>query len=199
MNREAPPLERSPERDSAIRAMLPLVPARGWTLSALRAALLAEGRDPTSAEWLFPRGPVSLVEAWCDLTDREMAEEAAGAGLESQRIPARIRAIVAIRLHRLAPHKEAVRRATGLLALPWNLGVTGRITARTADAMWQAAGDTSTDRSWYTRRASLAGVYAATLAFWLQDGDPQAAATLEFLDRRLAELARLQRKPKAAA
>lgn len=198
MTRQVPPMERSADRDSAILAILPLVPERGWTQATLRSALSAAGRDPAAAEYLFPRGSVSVVEAWCDLTDRAMAEEAASAGLEALRIPARIRAIVAIRLRLLAPHKDAVRRAVGLLALPWNLGATGRATARTVDAMWQAAGDVSIDRSWYTRRASLAGIYAATLAFWLQDAEPGAGPTLEFLDRRLAELGRLQRRPKAA-
>lgn len=186
-------LERSAERDAALRAMLPEVPRLGWTTEALRAGLAASGSNPDSAAWLFPRGSIGMVEAWCDLADRDMAAEAAGAGLDSQRIPARIRALIAIRLRQQAPQKEAVRRALALLALPWNLGVAARATARTVDAMWQAAGDTSSDASFYTRRASLAGIYAATLGFWLQDPDPEAAATLAFLDRRLGELGRLQR------
>ncbi|MXP62073.1 COQ9 family protein [Roseomonas sp. M0104] len=192
-------LERSAERDAALRAMLPEVPRLGWTTEALRAGLSARGDSPEAAEWLFPRGPVGMVEAWCDLADRDMAAEAAGAGLDGMRIPARIRALVAIRLHQQAPHKEAVRRGLALLALPWNLGAAGRATARTVDAIWQAAGDTSSDASFYTRRATLAGIYAATLGFWLQDPDPGAAATLAFLDRRLGELGRLQRCRRKAA
>jgi len=186
-------LERSAERDAALRAMLPEVPRLGWTTKALRAGLAARGDDPEAAEWLFPRGPIGLVEAWCDLADRDMVAEAAEAGLDSQRIPARVRSLIAIRLRQQAPHKEAVRRALALLALPWNLGAATRATARTVDAMWQAAGDTSADASFYTRRATLAGIYVATLGFWLQDPDPEAAATLAFLDRRLGELGRLQR------
>jgi len=87
----------------------------------------------------------------------------------------------------------AIRRALGLQSLPWNLASALRTVARTADAMWAAAGDTSADFSWYTRRATLAGVYGATLAFWLQDDEPGFPATREFLDRRLKDLARLQR------
>lgn len=188
-------LERSAERDAALRAMLPEVPRLGWSQAALRAGLAAAGETPDAAAWLFPRGPAGMVEAWCDLADRDMAEAAAGMALETQRIPARIRALVALRLRQQRPHKEAVRRAMALLALPWNAAVAARATARTTDAIWQAAGDTSNDFSFYTRRASLAGVYGTTLAFWLTDADPDDGATLAFLDRRLADLARLQRRP----
>lgn len=187
-------LERSAERDEALRAMLPHVPRLGWGLPALRAGLAATGGNPDAAAWLFPRGPAGMVEAWADLADRAMAEAAAADNLESLRVPQRIRALVLLRLRQQAPHREAVRRALALMALPWNAPTATRATARTVDAMWLAAGDSSADLSFYTRRATLAGVYAATLAYWLQDPDPEMAATEAFLDRRLAGVARLQRR-----
>jgi ubiquinone biosynthesis protein COQ9 len=55
--------------------------------------------------------------------------------------------------------------------------------------MWYAAGDRSADFSWYTRRATLAAVYTATLAFWLGPRAPDMEEALAFLDRRLADLA----------
>lgn len=191
-------LERSAERDEALLAMLPHVPRLGWSRAALQAGLAATGGNPDAAAWLFPRGPVGMVEAWADLADRGMAEEAATRGIESLRVSQRIRALIALRLERQAPHKEAVRRAVALLALPWNAPAAARATARTVDAMWLAAGDASADLSFYTRRATLAGVYAATLAYWLQDPDPERQATLAFLDRRLAAVARLNRPRRAA-
>jgi ubiquinone biosynthesis protein COQ9 len=188
-------IERSGERDAALRATLPHVPALGWTRAALRAGLVDLGEDPVAAEWLFPRGPVGAIEVWCDLADREMEALAAAEGdLRDLRIPDRIRRLVVIRLTQATPHKEALRRALGVLALPWNAPVAARTAARTVSAMWYAAGDTSADFSWYTRRATLAGVYSATLGYWLQDDDLDMTATLAFLDRRLADLARLQRR-----
>jgi ubiquinone biosynthesis protein COQ9 len=65
--------------------------------------------------------------------------------------------------------------------------------------MWHSAGDTSADFSWYTRRMTLAGVYSATLAFWLRDPGPDLSATEAFLDRRLADLAKLQKPRRPAA
>lgn len=195
-------IERSDERDEALRAALPHVPALGWSRAALAAGLRDLGRDPLEAEWLFPRGPVEAVEAWCDLADREMEEQARQEALLELRIPDRIRRVVTIRLERNEAHKEAIRRALALQSLPWNVPSALRTVARTADAMWAAAGDTSADFSWYTRRATLAGIYGATLAFWLQDDEPGFPATRAFLDRRLADLARIQRprgRPRRAA
>jgi ubiquinone biosynthesis protein COQ9 len=188
----APPLERSPERDAALRAILPHVPALGWTAAALRAGLLDLSQPPEAAASLFPRGATGLVEAFADLADREAI--AAAGPLEALRTGVRIRALLAARLRWLEPWREAERRAVALLALPWNAAVAGRVAGRTADALWLAAGDSSTDISRHTRRLTLAAIHVAVLAFWLRRPPPAMEEVLAFLDRRLEDLARLQRR-----
>ena len=191
-------MERSEERDAALRAALVHVPRLGWSRAALEVGLRDLGHDGREAEWLFPGGPIEAVEAWCDLADREMEAAARAEDLLALRIPERIRRVLTLRLEANEAHKEAIRRALALQSLPWNLASAMRTVGRTADSMWAAAGDTSADLSWYTRRATLSGVYGATLAFWLQDDEPGFPATRTFLDRRLADLARLQgKRPKA--
>jgi ubiquinone biosynthesis protein COQ9 len=179
----APP-ERSVARDAAIDALLLLVPALGWTVSAVQQAA---GPD---ADLLFPGGPADMVEAYIDLADRRMVE-AAAPGLAGLRLHQRVRALIAERFAQAAPHRDAVRRAFAVLALPSNLGTSARCTSRTVDAIWHAAGDTSSDFSWYTKRAILGAVYSATLLFWLADRSEDGLATLAFLDRRLAGVARI--------
>lgn len=185
--------ERSDIRDRAVRAMLPVAAAEGWTWGTIRAGLRAAGEDPGLAESHFPAGPVGAVLAWIDLLNREMTEAAEGEGVAGLRVPQRIRRVVELRLAAMAPHKRALRRALSLLALPWNAPRGLCATAEAADAMWHAAGDRSADISWYTRRATLATIYVATIAWWLRDDDPDTGAALQFLDRRLAGLARLQK------
>ena len=189
-------IERSEVRDRAVRAMLPIAAEQGWNWGTIRAGLQAAGEEPALAESHFPAGPVGAVLAWIDLLNREMAEAATAEGVTSLRVPQRIRRVVELRLLAMAPHKRALRRALGLLALPWNAGAGLRATAGAVDAMWHAAGDTSADFSWYTRRATLAAIYAATIAWWMRDDDLDIADTMAFLDRRLAELAKLQRRRK---
>ena len=58
----------------------------------------------------------------------------------------------------------------------------------TVDVIWRAAGDTSTDFNFYTKRGLLAAVYASTVLFWLDDRSEDCAATWAFLDRRIAEV-----------
>lgn len=188
----APP-ERSAERDAAIAAMLPNVPFDGWTRRALAQALAALRLPADEADLLFPGGAIEMVEAFCDLADRRMIEGAAALELDGQGLFARVRAVLALRLAQNRPHKEAIRRAAALLALPVFARQAARCTARTVDAIWHAAGDRSADFSWYTKRAILAVVYGATLLFWLRDASEDDAATLAFLDRRLAGVGRVLR------
>ena len=205
----APP-ERGPERDAAIQAMLPHVPFDGWSRRALAMGLVAIGAPADEADLLFPGGAAAMVEAFCDLADRRMTEAAAALDLAGKGLTAMVRAVVALRFAQNRPHKEAVRRAIAVLALPMHARQAAGCTARTVDAIWYAAGDRSADFSWYTKRAILAAIYGATLLFWLRDApghkpgadqveaddrraDQSAevdAATLAFLDRRLAGIGR---------
>ncbi|MBV8096409.1 MAG: COQ9 family protein [Acetobacteraceae bacterium] len=187
------PPERSPERDAAIKALLPIVPFQGWTRSALRAALKDIGEYPDDADLLFPRGAADMVEAYFDWADRRMEDGAAKLNLAAMRVPERVRAVMALRLQQNRPYKEAVRRAYSLLMLPQNTAVAAACTARTVDAIWHAAGDKAADFSWYTKRAILAGIYSATMLYWLSDQSEEDADTLAFLDRRLAEVGRFGR------
>lgn len=187
-------IERSEARDAVLRVLPALAARDGWNGATLRAAVMATGTDPALTDSLFPAGPAGAVEAWIDLADRDMADAATRLDIAAMRIPDRIRALVVLRFQQATPDKAAVRRGLSLLALPPNLPVAARTVARTADAMWRAAGDRSADFSWYTRRATLAAVYGATLAFWLRDDDPDFVATAAFLDRLLAAQGRLGKR-----
>ena len=179
--------ERTAERDAALDALVALAPFPGWTLAGLQ---LAAGPN---ADLLFPGGAADMLESWCDLTDRRMAPQTEG------RVPDRVRVAIGQRLASIRPAKEAVRRGLALLA--GRPATSARITARTVDAIWYAVGDRSADWSWYTKRAILAAVYAPTLLYWLHDDSDDDAGTLDFLERRLAgvaKLGRLRRKPAAA-
>ena len=183
------PPERLPERDAAIEAMLPHVPFDGWTARSLRAGLTGAGMPVEEADLLFPGGAVDMIAVFCDLADRRMTE--AAASLTGTKQAARVRALIALRLAMNRPHKEAIRRALSVLALPGNARAAAAITARTVDALWHAAGDRSTDFSWYTKRAILTAVYGATLLFWLHDTSEDGADTLAFVDRRLRDVGRI--------
>ena len=183
------PIERSAERDAALLALARSVGTHGWTLRGLRAVAGAD------ADLLFPGGPAEMVEAHADLGDRRM--EQAAAAIEETRTSRRVRALILLRLEQAADEREAIRRGLALLSLPGNRLAALRSVARTVDAIWHAAGDQTVDTSWYSKRAILSAVYAATLLFWLADesgdGIAPGPATEAFLDRRLEGVARFGR------
>lgn len=170
--------------EPVLAALLARVPRQGWTRAALAGAVADAGGDPAEAGAMFPGGAPEMIEACRALADGWMAADAAAADLAGLRTAGRVRAVIALRLARLRPHREAVRRAAGHPRAACGIG-------RTAEAVWRAAGEALADGSRHSKRAILAGVYGATLLFWLRRDDADDAATLAFLDRRLLGVARI--------
>jgi ubiquinone biosynthesis protein COQ9 len=180
-----------PEHDAVLPALLARVPRQGWTRAAVADALRDIGAEPGDAGALFPAGAADMIAAFGALADRWMAEDAAAADMAGLRTAGRVRAVIALRLARLRPHREALRRAAGQMLRPRNGRAMAASLARTVDAVWHAAGEALEDASRHTRRATLAAVYTATLLFWLRRSEDDDDATLAFLDRRLGEVARI--------
>ena len=76
----------------------------------------------------------------------------------------------------IAPHRDAVRRAATLMALPMHGTQGAKLVWETADTIWTALGDPSEDYNWYTKRAILASVWGATVLFWLGDDSADFAS-----------------------
>lgn len=187
----------APDREALRRQLLDAALAHvvfdGWTMAAMRAGGADAGLDDTAAERLFPAGPAEMVRAFSDRADVQMVERLALTGVDGRGTGERIALAVRARIEALAPHREAARRAAGFLAMPNNGPLAAGCLYRTVDTMWRAAGDRAADFGFYTKRASLAAVYAATLLRWFDDDSEDAAETWDFLDRRLADVARLGR------
>jgi ubiquinone biosynthesis protein COQ9 len=165
----------------------------GWSRSALSAAARQLDLPAGEADRLFPGGPVQVLTFVSERADQRMVEDMEKEGVANLKIRDRIKNAVRIRLERHAGEREAARRALALLALPFHAGLALKLLYRTVDAMWYAAGDTSTDFNFYTKRATLAGVYSSTLLYWLNDRSPGSEATWGFLDRRIDDVMRIER------
>jgi ubiquinone biosynthesis protein COQ9 len=165
----------------------------GWTDRILLHGARDAGFPPEMADEVFPDGVDELIEAFSRRADAAMAEGLAGQEYVDLKTRAKIAQGVRLRLEYLAPHREAVRRLTAHCALPGNAALGAKLTARTVDAIWHAAGDTAADISWYTKRALLGAVYAATVLYWLGDESEGHADTWAFLERRLADVMRIPR------
>lgn len=164
----------------------------GWGDAALETAARAAGVDPDVARLAFPHGGPQMFEAWLDSVDAAMAEAFPPERIAALRVRDRIGELVFWRKRHALPQREAVRRALSMLALPQHAPQGARLLWRTADRIWAQAGDTATDWNWYSKRAILSGVYAATTLYWLDDRSDELAATRAFLDRRIGEVMRFE-------
>ena len=74
------------------------------------------------------------------------------------------------------------------MALPSNIPPSLHELHALSDEIWYLSGDVSVDTSWYTKRASLSTIYAATELFMTIDKSTEYKDTREFLDRRFKDV-----------
>lgn len=165
----------------------------GWNDTALTASACELGIDAARARLVFPGGAIEMIQAWIETADTDMAEAMIAQGSSLMKIRDRIRTAIWTRFQQAAPHREAVRRAVAILAMPQNAAVAAKTLWRTADAIWRAAGDESADFSHYTKRATASAIYSATLLVWLNDESEGFSETSDFLDRRIDNVMQFER------
>jgi len=181
-------MEEQQAKDRLLQALLPDVAFDGWSLTALRSGARSLGMSEPEARAVFSGNAARMVDWFAHWADRRMLVELPSHIKEGMRTQARIKAAVMARLEVLESHREAERRALAVLALPPNGLLALKILYRTVDSIWYAVGDTATDFNFYSKRALLAAVYAATVLYWLDDTSPGHADTAAFLERRLADV-----------
>ena len=178
--------------DRLLDAALMHVPFDGWSEASFRAAVADTGVDPVVARGLFPRGALDLAVAFHKRGDAQMLARLAETDLSNMRFRDRVAFAVRTRIE-VVEDREAVRRGTTLFALPMHAADGARLIWGTADAIWTALGDTDRDLNWYTKRATLSGVYSSTVLYWLGDDSLDGQATWDFLDRRIEDVMRFEK------
>jgi ubiquinone biosynthesis protein COQ9 len=179
-------------RDRLLDAALNHVPFDGWSETTFRAAAAETGTDLASARAACPRGAVDLALLYHRRGDEEMRRRLRAANLLDLRFRDRIATAVRFRIEAITD-KEAVRRGSALFSLPQYAADGAKAIWGTADAIWETLGDASDDYNWYTKRATLSGVYGATVLYWLGDQSPESRDTWAFLDRRIEDVMRIEK------
>lgn len=177
-------------RQAILLQLLADVPFDGWTDSSIEKAALAAGYDALTGYRAFPLGVGQAVEAFSLYIDQEMERRMQGhpRWLQWRMTEKVIQSIIA-RLETMAPYRETVRRTLAYYTLHPLQGSKRMCT--TVDAVWRLAGDRASDYNFYTKRSLLAGVYAATLSYWLEDTSENFTETQGFLRRRIADVMKI--------
>ncbi|MFZ3484296.1 COQ9 family protein [Sphingomonas sp. 3-13AW] len=182
--------------DELRAALAPVVAANaafdGWSPAAVTMAAEQLGIDPDVARAAMP-DTLEMIDAWFAHVDRVMMEQLPADRLAAMKIRQRITALVEARLRAVAHHREALRRALAILAMPQNLARAARLGWRTVDLMWRLAGDTATDYNHYTKRATLGAVYGTTITVFLDDESEGWSDTRAFLSRRIDNIMQFEK------
>jgi ubiquinone biosynthesis protein COQ9 len=172
------------QREKLVLAAVKHVPFTGWTHQTLADAAEDTGIDLKTAEILFPNVRVDLalgLHKWADKAFQENLPNY----FSEMRIREKITYLVRARLEVLEDYKLAVQTSLSLFAMPLYSGLGLRALWQTMDIMWTLAGDTSEDYNWYTKRATLMGVYSSALLYFLEDKSEGHYDTWRFLDSRI--------------
>ncbi|WP_135077182.1 COQ9 family protein [Terasakiella sp. SH-1] len=175
-------------KDEILLATLPNVVFDGWTDRALEDGAVEAGYDASMAVRAFPYGMNDVLAHFATYINRQMAEKLEGIDLENMGIGHRLETAMRIRLEIEAPYREAVRKAMSHYALPQHAPEGIKVVWDAVDEMWWCCGDESVDFNFYTKRASLAAVYSATMVYWLNDESDGAEETILFYRRRLMDV-----------
>lgn len=165
----------------------------GWRPAVLLMAASEIGVDADVAALAFPGGAMDMIDAWFAHIDARMLDTLPPEALAAMPIRMKITALVEARLNLLSRDREALRRAMTVLAMPTNVVRASKLGWRAADVMWRAAGDVSTDYNHYSKRTTLAAVYAGTLLVFVNDESEGHAETSAFLARRIDGIMRFEK------
>lgn len=175
-----------------LASALPALAVEGFTELVLDKAVVAAGFQPSVKRQAFPRGALDLAIYFIARGTDEMEKKLATMDLPSMKVRARITQAVRTRLEIDEADKDIVRKAAYFFAQPAYAKEAAILLGATVDAMWRAAGDTSTDSNFYSKRAILSSVYIATRLFWLQDNSSNHSESWAFLDRRIENVMQIE-------
>jgi len=179
-------------KQQLLDAILMHVPFDGWSEASFRAAVVDCDLDDGLARAICPRGAVDLALAYHARGDQVMLDRIKSTDLSELKFREEVAAAVRFRLEAVED-KELVRRGMTLFSLPNHAADGAKAVWGTCDLIWDALGDTSDDVNWYTKRATLSGVYSSTLLFWLGDDSPDHQNSWAFLDRRIENVMQFEK------
>lgn len=177
-------------KDAILENALPNIPFDGWHMQTLVSAAQKAGYEPAMVLSVFPAGVKDAIRHLSFWADMRMLEKLKAHKNPPSRVRDKIALAVRTRLEILAPCKEAERLAIAYWVRPMRKWEGAKLVWKTADGIWEWAGDTATDYNRYTKRGLLSGVLAATTLVWLTDTSKGSQDSWAFLDRRIDDVLR---------
>ncbi|KAK3689993.1 COQ9-domain-containing protein [Podospora appendiculata] len=179
----APPPPFSPIETAILSAAYTHVPTHGFSRTSLALGARSAGYLDISTN-LLPDGVFSLIKYHL-LSQRELLSTTPLP--PSPPLSSRVELLTFTRLLANAPVLPHLQSALAIMAQPSYIPTSLAELAVLADEILYLAGDVAVDPTWYTKRASLSAIYAASELFMTNDSSTGFRDTRAFLGRRLGE------------
>ena len=181
-----------PRIHTILNHLLPLAATQGWTDATLKSAAQQAGETGQTIPFLFPNGISDALSAWQKQIDAAMVARVTAQGWASDRVRDKVAQCVWTRLEIIGEHHDAFRHATRQRL--WHPKIVTGDLWHSADAIWNVAGDTSSDYNHYTKRLLLAKLLFKTTLSYLGDTSPAYADTRAYLDTQIENIVTMGQK-----
>ncbi len=172
-------------RDRILEAALPRIQEAGWSWDEVVKASPKAGYQDAMADAVFPSGLNDVVAHFSDRADRLMLKELAKIDPDSLRVRDRVRTAILTRFKVLEADKGIVRTSLAYWARPTRVLMGQRVLWRTADRIWDWAGDKAQDYNRQTKRGLLCSILLGSSLVWIDDDSADGSVTEQFVDRRI--------------
>ncbi len=174
-------------KDRIVETMLAEVAQRGWSWDGAVEAAQKAGFQDTMCKAVFPEGLNDVVAHFSDIVDRRMIERLKKVSPDSLRVRDRVMTAMVNRFELLESMnaRRVVKATLSYWALPVRVLQGQRVLWRSADRIWNWAGDTAQDYNKYTKRGLLSSIIMGTTLVWIDDKSEGFEATKAFLERRI--------------
>lgn len=179
-----------PDQSAILSEAVKYIPEHGFSHQSLVLGAQSAGYSSASTV-LLPNGVFDLVRYHLISQRHALQATPIDRSLPNGKAPgvsAKLRQLIIARLHANESIIHKYHEALAIMSLAGNIPSSLAELGRLSDELWYLAGDVSVDTSYYTKRATLAGVYASTEVFMTQDNSHQFKDTRDFLDRRLDDV-----------
>ncbi|WEW60592.1 Ubiquinone biosynthesis protein coq9, mitochondrial [Emydomyces testavorans] len=186
----------TPEQSAILSAALKHVPEHGFSTKSVVMGAREAGYLDVSLQ-LFPRGEeLELVLYWLasrrgllkqKVENGQLFDEkgSATAPVSQAEVEQRVRTLIRERLRMNEEIIQHWQDALAVMSLPSNILPSLRELYKLSSEILYLANDRSVDTSWYTRRLSVATVYASAEINMTEDTSPGFSSTMEFVERRI--------------
>ncbi|KAK2768126.1 Ubiquinone biosynthesis protein coq9, mitochondrial [Emmonsiellopsis sp. PD_33] len=193
---EPPADTYTPEQSAILSGALQYVPEHGFSIQSLTLGARDAGYLDVSLQ-LFPKGgEIELITYWLasrrgllrrKVENGEVFGESGVTGGRELSVDEKVKILI---LERLKMNEGIIQHwqdALATMSLPFNITPSlAELYALSSDIL-HLANDRSVNTSWYTKRLSVATVYASADVVMTEDKSVDFTATREFVERRIGD------------